>query len=420
MSNKELDSLETPASPEPAADQRKFKVAIIAPTCRYYQVPLFKELAADPRIDLTVYFCSQEALHSEDVSKQFRTSGSWGVEEQLLGGYKHKFLKNFSPRPSYLRAGYGLINFEIWGEIRREKPDAVVLMAWVNPTWWIAILACMVYKVPFLYLTDANVQSEVLKKNWKLTVKKFILGKVLFPLTSGFLCSGTANRKLYNYYGVPDEKLVPFAYSWGHEPLLDFAYELEGKRDQLRKELNIEHDSCVFLFCGRLHEEKNPFGLLKAFQQVKAPNKTLIFVGDGMLLSELREYVATHRIESVYFYGFQDRNQISKYYASSDVLVLPSYRESWGIVVNEAMCFGLPIVVSDQVGAGDDLVLPGYNGYHFPEGDTEALTDRLQELLDLPRDLRVAMGTRSLDLIRKWTERDLGETLVSYLDASTT
>ena len=157
-------------------------MAIVAPTCFYYQVPLFWALAAHPRIDLTVYFCSDEVLLGHDVLKAYGAEGSWGSEEELLQGYDSKLMRNHSPFATYLSSLVGLVNLGIWGEIRRERPDAVVIMSWMNPTWWLAVLACLRFRIPFLYMTDANVTAESGKNFFISWVKRTVLGKVLFPL----------------------------------------------------------------------------------------------------------------------------------------------------------------------------------------------------------------------------------------------
>ena len=229
---------------------RTYRVAIIAPTCFYYQVPLFKEMHSNPRIDLTVYFCSDEANRGEDVFKKFGTEGAWGSEEELLEGYRYQFLRNYSPWPSYLNSLIGLMNFGIWRQLSRNKPDVVILMSWMNPTWWLAILACLYFKIPFLYLTDQNVQRDLAAPRWKRLVKKLILGGTLFRLTSGFLCAGTANRLLYQHYGVPDRKLVPFAFSWGFDKMLEASGHLKPQKNKLRLQLGIPEKSYVVLYCG--------------------------------------------------------------------------------------------------------------------------------------------------------------------------
>ena len=100
----------------------KFKLAIVAPTAFFYQVALFRELAKHPNIDLMVYYCSTEGLTGGDIYRKFNTNGVWGVEQELLEGYNYTFLRNYSPRPSYLNWPMGLMNPAIWSELKKTNP----------------------------------------------------------------------------------------------------------------------------------------------------------------------------------------------------------------------------------------------------------------------------------------------------------
>jgi len=392
------------------------KLMIIAPTCFYYQVDLFREIAAHPRLDLKVYFCSDESLRGLDIKQQFNTNNQWGVERTLLEGYNFEFLKNYSLRPSYLKWPVGLMNFSIWSTIKKCRPDAVVLMSWMNPTWWLAILACLKFKVPFFYMTDTNVESESMKPKLVSWIKKVLLGKVLFRAESGFLCAGESNKQFYQYYGVPEKKLVPFAFSWGYKAFLDSAESLKARSKELRAQLGIPVDDQVFLYCGRLSPEKNPMVLLDAYRRLPRNGTTLLIVGDGLLRDEAEKFVAKNNLDSVIFYGFQNRNEIAKFYAVCDALVLPSDREATGGVINEAMCFGLPVVISDQVGFKQDFVMDGYTGFIFPVGNVEELTHQLERVIDLPEDERALMAKRSIKIMVDWLGRDLPGSLADYLD----
>ena len=392
------------------------KIVIIAPTCFYYQVSLFREIAADPRFDLIVYFCSDEALRAHDAHVMYETDEKWGDEAELLDGFKYEFMLNFSPRASYLKWPFGLMNFGVWNKIGRQKPDAVIIMSWMNLTWWIAILACLRHKAQLFYLTDANIQGESTIPGWKRWIKKLVLGKTLFPKVTGFLCAGFENETLYRSFGVPNDRLIPYAYSWGYDNLLKLSQEALANRGKLRETLGISQYNRVILFCGRLSAEKNPFHLLQAYQKIANENTSLLFVGDGYLRSSLEEYVAEQGLKSVYFVGFQRRTTMPDYYAISDLLVLPSRRETWGMVVNEAMCFGLPIIVSNQVGAGSDLVKDGYNGFKFQAGDITQLAQHIATVVNQSKEEQALMKSHSVDLITKWTDRDLCGSLHKYLD----
>jgi len=394
---------------------RPHKVTIIAPTCFYYQVPLFREIASSKEINSTIYFCSEEGITGSDVRAAFHSSGNWGVQEGLLEGYPSKILTNHAFRGSYLKSLIGLANFGIWRELSKERPDTVIVMSWMNPTWWLTFLACLKFRIPMLFMTDANGEAEQFKSGWKLWIKHNALGKFLFRTSSGFLCAGTANERFYTKYDVPVNKMYPFAYSWGYNILMEQADRLKDRKSELRKKYGIPQDDTVLLYCGRLSPEKGSIDLLEAYKMVPLQGKALVLVGDGQLRKTLQDIVDTQGLESVYSMGFQNRNDIGEFYALADIFILPSHSETWGIVVAEALCFSLPVIVSDQVGAGFDLVSLNENGQIFPAGDVIALADRISRLIELPKEDRLKMGQKSRSLIKEWASKDLSLMLSNHI-----
>ncbi len=323
-------------------------------------------------------------------------------KEYSLEGYNYKFLRNYSPFPSYMRWPFGLINLGIWNEIKKGKFDAVILQAWANLTWWLAFFAYLTYKTPVLLMTDSNISSEPSRPTWKKQLKKILLGRFLFKKAAGFLTSGTANEQFYKSYGVPEEKMVRMPFSWGYEEILAKAKELKPKRENLRSSFGIKENDFVLLYVGRLSKEKSLFTLLDAYNQVSYQNKKLFLVGDGPLRSKLEKCAERLNLKEIYFMGFRPRDEVFKFYTVSDAFVLPSGDETWGIVVNEAMCFGFPIIASNRVGAAVDLVKEGYNGFIFPVGDVEKLTDYIEQLIRLSPKEHLLFGQRSIEIITEW------------------
>jgi len=158
----------------------------------------------------------------------------------------------------------------------------------------------------------------------------------------------------------------------------------------------------VILYTGKLIAKKRPFDLIKAFQRLRTRLPcALALVGDGALRPELERLVAEQNIADVHFLGFRNQSEIGRLYALADVFVLPSSSEPWGLSLNEAFCFGLPAVVSDQVGSGMDLIEPGVNGYRFACGDIESLAFYLEHVL-ASEERRIRMGAESRRKIARW------------------
>jgi glycosyltransferase involved in cell wall biosynthesis len=172
----------------------------------------------------------------------------------------------------------------------------------------------------------------------------------------------------------------------------------------------------VILNVGRLVPEKGLLDLLFSFGRLSGTSTHLVLVGDGPQRADLEEYARTNRLNNVHFAGFRNYSELPAFYALSDVFVLPSYREPWGAVVNEAMNFALPIVASRDGGAVADLVADGQNGLLFDPGDREKLAQHLQYLVSTP-EARERMGIESIRRVKGCNFERGGEGVLSALRA---
>ena len=173
----------------------------------------------------------------------------------------------------------------------------------------------------------------------------------------------------------------------------------------IRKNFGIKKDDFVLLFAGRLDYHKNIFILLDAFKKVDYKNKKLFIVGDGPLRLQVESYIKDCKIHEVYLKGFKKREALMQFYNISDAFALPSKKEAWGMVVAEAMCFGLPIIASDKVGATVDLVSDGYNGFIFPSGDEKKFSTCIEKLINLSPDDCKNFGCHSHEIIVQWLQK---------------
>ncbi len=368
-----------------------------------YQTPLFKKLSEQLEVDLTVYFCWDFGVKKEIFDKEFKNKIKWDIP--LLEGYKYKFFKNFSLKPSS----------SFWGQINpgiiTKNYDAVLIFGWNSFTNWLAFLSAFLTKKPVLLRGENPLNQELSKAKWKIGLKKIILGW-LFRHISAFLYIGEENKKFYEFYGVPEKKLFFVPYAVDNDRFVRASNELRARRSELRKKLGIGEKDIVILFVGKLIEKKRPFDLLKAYKklitQLPTYPITLLFVGDGALRPELEKYIKDNAVKNVIFAGFKNQTELPKYYALSDILVLPSGEgETWGLVVNEAMCFRLPVIISDTVGCGPDLIKQKKNGYIFPLGDIVKLTEYLADFIKNP-EKRKKFSEKSFEIIKEYSyENDI-------------
>lgn len=373
------------------------KLAILATHPIQYQVPLFRALDREPDLEPRVYFCARDGLDAYH-DRGFGRRIQWDVP--LLDGYSHEFLPNRSRAPN-ASTFLGVVNPAIRDRLREERPDALLVQGWSRTTEWLAIHAARRQGIPILLRGESNLLAQ--PPAWKAPLKTAVLTR-LFRRIDAFLAIGTHNAAFYEHYGVPRERILLSPYAVDNEAFMRQGDALREKREELRRTLGVADDRPVFLFTGKLIPAKAPLDLLRAFEKLSAKHRaTLVFVGDGELRGQLEEYARSRDLD-VRFEGFRNQSELAPYYVAADVFCLPSTFERWGLVVNEAMCFGLPVVVSDAVGAATDLVTDGENGHVHPAGDVEALAAKLGALLDA--ETRRAMGKRSRDRISRWSYRE--------------
>jgi glycosyltransferase involved in cell wall biosynthesis len=191
----------------------------------------------------------------------------------------------------------------------------------------------------------------------------------------------------------------------------------EEQRIEVRKRYQIPTDRPAILYAAKFARRKRPLDLLEAAcrLRMKATKPfTLVMVGSGELEQELRTFCKKGSVDNVLFPGFINQSELPRLYGACDIFALPSEHEPWGLAVNEAMCAGLPIVVSQEVGCVGDLVEDGVNGYTPAAGDLNGLTDALWLLIE-DENLRQRLGQASLTRISQWGFRECADGIRSAL-----
>ena len=325
----------------------------------------------------------------------------WDVP--LLEGYSWVPLPNRSPIPR-TDSFFALINPRIWQVISRGKFDAVVLFTgYVCATFWIALAAAKWNRVPVLFGTDAHELAPRDHKDWKLWVKRWLWPR-LFSLADVVLAPSSGTVALMRSLGMPEDRIALTPYCVDNDWWIEQSDKVD--RRAVRARWNVPDDTVAVLFCAKLQPWKRPQDLLRAFAQVADLNAYLVFAGEGPLRSALESESRSLGIDGkVRFLGFVNQSGLPEAYTASDIFVLPSEHEPFGVVVNEAMLCECPVIVSDRVGAGFDLVRDAQTGFVFAMGDVTALAAALRRAISDREGLR-RMGKASRRRMATWSPAD--------------
>ena len=315
------------------------------------------------KIDIEVWYCSKfgtKNYHDKEFNNIRKVDG-------LLDGFNHKFLLNINPFTNAKEKLFDTINPLLFMNLLKlNRKDIIICHGWsrISMISVIILSKFMGFKVGIRCETPLSHEKNYV--GFRKYLRKNIL-KLLFKLTDYFFYIGTNNYNFYKEFGVADDKLIFMPYS------------VKPKNN----DYEYRHKNNTILFCGKLIDKKRPIDLLEAFSLIENKNSKLYFAGNGvqkeLLISKSIEFGIKDR---VMFLGLQDRVSLDKLYSKADVLVLPSgFGETWGLVINEGLEWGTPVVISDMVGCANDLCQG--NGYVFQYKNVEDLVLKLNNIYNM-------------------------------------
>jgi len=347
----------------------------------HYKSKLFSELYQQaPQFGLSV--------HVAQIALSEKSRANMGQAENLEYTYDYEVLFEDS-----------LENISTWqrtrallAKMRRYRPHVLNLTGYYDPAQLVALFYAKVTGVKVIISSESNVRDNN-RGFLKEKLKQFIL-----HWADGFFCFGQSSAAYLEQLGVNPAKILTRKAAVVDNDLLraryDTAYSERIEQKQLRN-LPLYN----FIFVGRLIAPKNLLLLLKAFANVAHhPDWGLILLGEGEQKAELQDFCKQNGLLNVSFLAGVSWHTVPDHLALADVLVLPSISEPWGLVVNEAMVCGLPVIVSEVCGCVEDLLKNGQNGFVFNPADADELTQKLRFFAENPAQI-APMGNASRQLI---------------------
>ncbi len=370
------------------------KILFITNIISPYRIPVFNHIAKTKNVDFKVVFLAETEKNR-----------NWKIYKEKVE-FDYKVLKSCclfiqsKEMPIYMTWG-------LWKELKRFKPEAICICGYQ----YLATLESLIYAklkhVPIILWAGSHLVSGSIKNRLAQFYKK-----VIIPRFDYYVTYGTAASEQIAHYGADPNKIVTGCNTSDVEWFRNECEQI--KADEISK-MKERYPSRNILYVGEFVSRKNVINLIKAFANLCMKDVGLILVGKGEEKDGYLQYIKEHNIENVFFEGFIQKEEIVKYYKMSDVFVLPSLNEVWGLVVNEAMACGLPVISSICAGASKDIVIDKVNGYHFDPNNICELTEKLRLVIS-DKDLREKMGVKSLEIIKDKTPQKYASKMLQAIE----
>ncbi|MDR3574524.1 MAG: glycosyltransferase family 4 protein [Anaerolineaceae bacterium] len=359
----------------------KIKIALTTNLCAHYNVGIFEKLSG--HYDVDFYFYS--------AGKEWYWQQKHGVS---AGDFNFEYLSGFN-------IGHTRVTLDLPLKLFRHQYD--VYIKCINGRFALPVtyLVARLKNKPFILWTGIWMRLQTPTHRLMFPFTRYI-----YRHADAIVVYGEHVKHYLVSEGVMRERIFVAPHAVDN----NFYSQLVSTEEQniLKEQLGIKPNQKIILYLGRMEESKGLTYLIQAFSQVKDQNSILVLAGEGSLYSELEQQARSLRIQDrIRFAGYVPTNQSVTYYSLAWVFVLPSItlttgKEPWGLVVNEAMNQGLPVIASDAVGAAaGGLIRHLINGLIVPEKDIAALSESLSLILK-DEDLRNTMGRNARQMISNW------------------
>lgn len=298
-------------------------------------------------------------------------------------------------------------NTTIWQRVKKSiywitqfKPDVINLPGYYEPAMNIVLFYCRLRGIKVIISADST-EGDNANIWWRESIKRFIVSKA-----QGFFCYGSKSAEYIYKLGMKPKHILVTNNSVDNVKVETVFDEAILHRESSKQGFKLRKYN--FIYVGRLIAFKNLDNLLAAYKPLNNTEWGLIILGNGSEDKKLKKYVEDNDLSGVRFIEGQEWFDVPKILALADVFILPSYSEPWGLVVNEAMAAGLPVIVSNKCGSAYDLILENKNGYTFDPYNVEELTSVFNKFVKNPSIIE-PFGKKSKEIIKRFSPEQVAQ-----------
>ena len=338
-----------------------------------------------------------------DLTVVFELSGASDRDDKWKQNVDGKRFKTHFLNAKRTSAESGL-SFNIKRFLKDKSFERIIIANPTTPTGVIALSYCRKHKIPFIIQSEGGFQGT--GKGIKEKIKKYIMGKADMYLTGM-----GGDNDYFLMYGATKEKLKPYYFTSSYAKDIDEKTLTAQEKQELKTKLGIKKNKMV-LFVGQFIHRKGIDILLKAFKGLDS-DACLYLIG-GSMTDEYVKIINDSNIRNVVSIDFLSKDELRKYYQAADLFVMTTREDTWGLVVNEAMEHGLPVITTKKCIAGQCLVEDGINGYLIESENVEKAHEYMKKLLN-DATLRETISNNNLQKIKSHTLENMAKQIYSYI-----
>ncbi len=339
-----------------------------------YRVEFFNLLSE--HCDLTVVYERHDAS-DRDPSWQSKANDGYTVE--YLNGLKYSNDASISFRAKKIvaRGGY----------------DVIVVSGYSSITMMLLIRYLKRKRLAYTLSVDGGIIRQERRINY--LIKKSLISGAAWYLSTGESCD-----RFLMHYGVSADRIRRYPFTSIHENMIRESVTDDSSRRAYKKQIGCVKDK-MLLSIGQPIHRKGFDILIKAMNRLKDESVQAYVVGGGPN-EECRQLMDETGCDNVNFIPFMSPEELSKYYLAADIFVLPTREDIWGLVINEAMAYGLPVITTDRCNAGLELVEDHVNGRIIESEDPQALSEAISQILTSGQEETDRMRSASLTRIHDY------------------
>ncbi len=300
-----------------------------------------------------------------------------------------------------------LPSFSVLKQLKKKDIDRIIVCNPGSPTGAVALMYCRRKRIPVLLQSEGGFPGS--GRGIKERFKKYIMEKSI-----GFLTGMSGGNDYFSMYGASSNTLMHYPFSSLRQNEIDKRPICQEDKEKLKKRLGVKEKHIV-LYVGRFIEIKGISETIKSCSNL--PDDVGVYFIGGTLSAEMIRMSKEYNVKNLHTISFLHKEELKNYYQCSDIFIMMTQGDTWGLVINEAMANGLPVITTTSCVAGNELIENGVNGYLVDKKDCSSANEHIRFLIANPT-IRNEMAKKNIEKIQEYSIENMANVIADHINST--